>query len=55
MISFAAAALGPPFHREDTPAFVTHSNGLLACKNVPELGGNVISNESCFKYFAREL
>jgi hypothetical protein len=40
--------------KEDTPAFVTHSNGLLACKNVPELGGNVISNESCFKYFARE-
>jgi hypothetical protein len=39
---------------DSTPAFVTHSNGFLACKNVPELGGNVITNESCFKYFARE-
>lgn len=40
--------------RDNTPSYVTHSNGLLACKNVPELGGNVITNESCFKYFARE-
>lgn len=39
---------------QNTPAYVTHSNGLLACKNVPELGGNTISTESCFKYFARE-
>jgi hypothetical protein len=39
---------------QNTPAYVTHSNGLLACKNVPELNGNSISNESCFKYFARE-
>lgn len=40
--------------KDNTPSYVTHSNGLLACKNVPELGGNVIANESCFKYFARE-
>lgn len=40
--------------KNDTPSFVTHSNGFLACKNMPESGGNVISNESCFKYFARE-
>lgn len=40
--------------KDETPSYSTHSNGLLACKNVPELGGNVIANESCFKYFARE-
>lgn len=40
--------------RDSSPSYVTHSNGFLACKNAPESGGNVIANEGCFKFFARE-
>jgi hypothetical protein len=41
--------------QEDVPpAYSSHSPGFLACKNVPELGGDYITDENCFNYFARD-
>ena len=39
----------------DAPAELeTYTNALLACKNEPERGGNYVSEERCYSYFARD-
>ena len=39
----------------DTPAkFQSHTNALLACKNEPERGGDYVTEERCYNYFARD-
>jgi hypothetical protein len=39
----------------DSPAeYTSHTNGLLACKNEPERGGNYVTEERCYQYFARD-
>jgi hypothetical protein len=41
--------------QEDVPpSYVSHSTGFSACKNVPEAGGDYITEERCFNYFARD-
>jgi hypothetical protein len=48
------APQSPDAALDNPPDFETHTSSLLACKNEPERGGNYVTDERCYNYFARD-